>query len=94
MQKKLERKRNFRHVSEQDLGLDFNDRPHSPLADPVSAEKSLSPGGADHWSSVAVPHPLPVPESLLTRRRESSGSVLTQGHLGSSEEGPGHVLGR
>ncbi|KAJ6335160.1 hypothetical protein OIU78_011908 [Salix suchowensis] len=92
MQKKLERKRNFRHVSEQDLGLDFTDRPHSPPADPDSAKKSLSPSGTDHWSSAAVPHPLPVPESLLTWRRESS--VLTQGHLGSSEEGPGHVLGR
>ncbi|KAJ6685931.1 MAP KINASE KINASE KINASE SSK2-RELATED-RELATED [Salix purpurea] len=92
MQKKLERKRNFRHVSEQDLGLDFTDRPYSPPADPDSAKKSLSPGGTDHWSSAAVPHPLPLPESLLTWRRESS--VLTQGHLGSSEEGPGHVLGR
>ncbi|KAJ6404837.1 hypothetical protein OIU84_012917 [Salix udensis] len=65
MQKKLERKRNFRHVSEQDLGLDFTDRPHSPPADPDSARK------------VVV-----------------SGRDGPLGHLGSSEEGPGHVLGR
>eukprot|EP00258_Populus_trichocarpa_P034280 XP_024450299.1 mitogen-activated protein kinase kinase kinase 5 isoform X3 [Populus trichocarpa] len=96
MQKKLERQRKLRHVSDQELGLNLNltDRPSSPPADPDSAKKSWSPGGADHWSSVAVPHPLPVPESLLTRKRESLGSVLTQGHPGSSEEGPGHVLGR
>ncbi|KAH8516500.1 hypothetical protein H0E87_004732 [Populus deltoides] len=79
MRKKLERQRKLRHVSDQELGLNLTltDRPNSPPADPDSAKKSWSPGGADHWSSVAVPHPLPVPESLLTRKRELLGSVLT-----------------
>ncbi|CAK7347605.1 unnamed protein product [Dovyalis caffra] len=94
MHKKLERQRKLRHVSEQDLGLNFTDRPNSPPGDPDSARKSRSPGGTDHWSSVAIPHPLPVPELLLTRRRELLGSILGQVHLGSPGEGPNHVLRR
>ncbi|KAJ6675759.1 MITOGEN-ACTIVATED PROTEIN KINASE KINASE KINASE YODA [Salix viminalis] len=94
MIKKLERQRKPRHVSEQDLGSNLTDRPKSPSGDPDSAKKSRSPRGMDHWSSVAVPHPLPVPESLLTRRQEPLGSILGHGHLGSPEEGLNHVLRR
>ncbi|KAG5230964.1 mitogen-activated protein kinase kinase kinase [Salix suchowensis] len=92
MIKKLERQRKPRHVSEQDLGSNLTDRPKSPSGDPDSAKKSRSPRGMDHRSSVAVPHPLPVPESLLTRRQEPLGSILGHGHLGSPEEGLNHVL--
>ncbi|KAF9668607.1 hypothetical protein SADUNF_Sadunf14G0021200 [Salix dunnii] len=94
MIKKLERQRKPRHVSEQDLGSNLTDRPKSPSGNPCSAKKSRSPRGMDHWSSVAVPHPLPVPESLLTRRQEPLSSILGHGHLGSPEEGPNHVSRR
>ncbi|KAJ6878858.1 mitogen-activated protein kinase kinase kinase 5-like [Populus alba x Populus x berolinensis] len=94
MLKKMERQRKPRPVCEQDLGSNLTDRPNSPSGDPDSAKKSRSPSGTDHWSSVAVPHPLPVPESRLTRRQEPLGSILGHGHLGSPEEGPNHVLRR
>jgi mitogen-activated protein kinase kinase kinase len=94
MLKKMERQRKPRPVSEQDLGWNLTDRPNSPSGDPDSAKKSRSPSGTDHWSSVAVPHRLPVPVSLLTRRQEPLGSILGHGHLGSPEEGPNHVVRR
>ncbi|KAH9692686.1 mitogen-activated protein kinase kinase kinase 5 [Citrus sinensis] len=72
--RKLTRVRKLRHVPDDELGLLMTDRACSPSASPDSARMSPSPGTSDHWSSSAVPKPLPLPDlASLFRKPESSG---------------------
>ncbi|KAJ0024877.1 hypothetical protein Pint_08857 [Pistacia integerrima] len=85
--RKLRRMRKLRHATDDELGLSSTDRssPSSGLT-----RKSRS---SDHWSSFAVPIPLPLPESSVLRRPDSSGS--NPGHsLQLPEEGLSSSLGR
>ncbi|KAL8128158.1 mitogen-activated protein kinase kinase kinase 5-like [Apium graveolens] len=62
--RKLTRQRKLRHVTEFDLGLQpVDDRSKSLPVSPNSG--SLSPPNFRHWSTPAVPQPLPLPESHL-----------------------------
>lgn len=72
--RKLTRVRKLRHIPDDELGLLMTDRACSPSASPDSARMSPSPGTSDHWSSSAVPKPLPLPDlASLFRKPESSG---------------------
>ncbi|XP_021896470.1 uncharacterized protein LOC110813579 isoform X2 [Carica papaya] len=85
--RKLTRQRKLRHVSIDDLGLQFSDFPYKLSASPELTRKSPSPTVSDHWSSSAVPKPLPLPASSSLRKPNSLGS-------NSPGEGPGGVLAR
>ncbi|KAI4316747.1 hypothetical protein L6164_024695 [Bauhinia variegata] len=95
-QRRLTRQRKLRHLSPHDVGLHFTDtEPSSLPATPQSSRKSMSPGGSDHWSSSAVPQPLPLPESPLTRRPESTTPNTGQAQIVSTPvEHPGSAFGR
>lgn len=87
--RKLTRVRKLRHVPDNELGLLIADRACSASASPDSARKSPSPGSSDHWSSSAVPKPLPLPDlASLLRKPESSGS--NSGHGFESPDGRPH----
>lgn len=93
-QRRLTRQRKLRHLSDYDVGLQFTDDSSLP-ASPHSSLKSRSSGGSEHWSSSAVPQPLPLPELPLTRRPESTAPSPGHLHLGSpSLEHPGFAFGR
>ncbi|KAJ4701817.1 Pkinase domain-containing protein [Melia azedarach] len=83
--RKLTRLRKLRHVSDDEVGFPLTDRSISSSCSPDSARKSPSPCGSDHWSSSAVPKPLPLPEFPFLRRPESSSSSPGRG-FGSPEE--------
>ena len=94
-QRRLTRQRKLRHLSDHDIiGLHFRETSSLP-ASPQSPRKSRSPGcSSEHWSSSAVPQPLPLPESPLTRRPEST--IANSGHspLGYPPvEHPGYAFG-
>ncbi|XP_054798590.1 mitogen-activated protein kinase kinase kinase 5-like isoform X2 [Prosopis cineraria] len=80
--RRLTRVRKLRHLTDHDVGLHLTDD-SSLLASPPPSLKSRSSGGSEHWSSSAVPQPLPLPESPLTRRPESTGPNPGQFQLGS-----------
>ncbi|KAH1252426.1 Mitogen-activated protein kinase kinase kinase 5 [Glycine soja] len=70
-QRRLTRQRKLRYLTDKDAGLhSTSSLPASPLPSFKSASSS------DHWSSSAVPQPLPRPDSPLTRRHDHH-------HLGS-----------
>lgn len=83
-QRRLTRQRKLRHVSDEDLGFHSSHRFRSSPCSPDFARKLksvLASAGSDHWSSSAVPQPLPLPEASLPRRpdstsREGSGSPV------------------
>ncbi|CAK9178609.1 unnamed protein product [Ilex paraguariensis] len=61
LNRKLTRQRKLRHVSDAELGLRVNhDRSQSLPVSPDSGVRS--PRNVGHWSSWAVPQPLPLPE--------------------------------
>ncbi|XP_028757605.1 mitogen-activated protein kinase kinase kinase 5 isoform X2 [Neltuma alba] len=92
--RRLTRARRLRHLTDHDVGLHLTDD-SSLMASPPSSRKSRSSGGCEHWSSSAVPQPLPLPESPLTRRPESAGPNPGQLHLGSpSVDHSGFAFGR
>ncbi|KAK4276646.1 hypothetical protein QN277_014772 [Acacia crassicarpa] len=80
--RRLTRARKLRYLSDHDVGLHLTDD-SSLLPSPPSSRKTRSSGGSEHWSSTAVPQPLPLPDSPLTRRPESTGPNPGQSHLGS-----------
>ncbi|CAL0319020.1 unnamed protein product [Lupinus luteus] len=67
-QRRLTRQRRLRYLTDQDAGV------HSTSSLPASPIRSFNSGGSysDHWSSSAVPQPLPLPETPLTHRPESA----------------------
>ncbi|KAK9271230.1 hypothetical protein L1049_026820 [Liquidambar formosana] len=87
--RKLTRQRKLRHVEDQELGLEVIDRARSLPVSPDSILGEQPPGGVDHWSSFAVPQPLPLPElSTIIRRREGKSGLNTrQGGVRSPGEG-------
>ncbi|TKY75105.1 Mitogen-activated protein kinase kinase kinase YODA [Spatholobus suberectus] len=82
-QRRLTRQRRLRYLTDKDAGL------HSTTSLPASPLPSFKSGStSDHWSSSAVPQPLPLPESPLTRRHDHQ-------HLGSPPfERPGFAFPR
>ncbi|XP_065881364.1 mitogen-activated protein kinase kinase kinase 5-like isoform X2 [Euphorbia lathyris] len=82
--RKLTRQRKLRHVTHRDIGLHFTDPFNSPHDSPGSATKQ--PSSSNPWFSSAVPQPLPLPETPLTKRPESSGWNFGQPLLGSPDE--------
>ncbi|KAF3446227.1 hypothetical protein FNV43_RR11406 [Rhamnella rubrinervis] len=72
-QRRLTRQRKLRHVTEQDLGLPSAERSRSSPVSPDSSRNSRSPCRlVDHWSSFAMPQPLPLPGSYVIRRPDST----------------------
>lgn len=70
-QRRLTRQGRLRYLRDKDVGL------HSTTSLPASPLPSFKSGStSDHWSSSAVPQPLPRPDSPLTRRHDNH-------HLGS-----------
>ncbi|RDX68248.1 Mitogen-activated protein kinase kinase kinase 5, partial [Mucuna pruriens] len=64
-QRRLTRQGRLRYLTDRDAGLhSTNSLPASPLPSFKSCSTS------DHWSSSAVPQPLPLPESPLIRRHD------------------------
>ncbi|ESW08646.1 hypothetical protein PHAVU_009G062400 [Phaseolus vulgaris] len=80
-QRRLTRQGRLRYVTDKDAGL------HSTTSLPSSPLPSFK-SASDHWSSSAVPQPLPRPDSPLTRRYDHH-------HLGSPPfEHPGFAFPR
>lgn len=74
-QRRLTRQRKLRHVTDQDLGLSLAVRTSSSPVSPDSSLKPRSPCGVvDHWSSSAMPQPLPLPGSCMIRRPDSTAA--------------------
>ncbi|XP_020219286.1 mitogen-activated protein kinase kinase kinase 5 [Cajanus cajan] len=66
-QRRLTRQNRLRYLTDEDAGL------RSTISLPASPLPSFKSGSSsDHWSSSAVPQPLPLPESPLTRRHLGS----------------------
>ncbi|XP_027355560.1 mitogen-activated protein kinase kinase kinase 5-like [Abrus precatorius] len=63
-QRRLTRQRRLRYMSDQDAGLGLHPTSSSLPASPLPSFVKSS----DHWSSSAIPQPLPRPDSPLTRR--------------------------
>lgn len=64
-QRRLTRQGRLRYLTDKDVGL------HSTTSLPASPLPSFKSGSnSDHWSSSAVPQPLPLPDSPLTRRHD------------------------
>ncbi|CAJ1973360.1 unnamed protein product [Sphenostylis stenocarpa] len=82
-QRRLTRQGRLRHLTHKDSAL------HSTTSLPSSPLPSFkSTSASDHWSSSAVPQPLPRPDSPLTRRHDHH-------HLGSPPfEHPGFAFPR
>ncbi|XP_019437994.1 PREDICTED: mitogen-activated protein kinase kinase kinase YODA-like isoform X1 [Lupinus angustifolius] len=79
-QRRLTKQKRLRYLTDQDAGVNSTSSlPASPL--PCFNIGSCS----DHWSSSAVPQPLPLPETPLTHRSESTilYSASYYAHLGS-----------
>ncbi|XWS59073.1 hypothetical protein CRYUN_Cryun08bG0090900 [Craigia yunnanensis] len=94
-QRRLTRQKKLRHVTDDELGLRFNDiygsfsSPCSP--DITAARKSRSPDGSEHWSSSAVP--LPLPKVFINRKLKTSGSSPGPSQLASPDEGLASAVG-
>ncbi|KAK7383097.1 hypothetical protein VNO78_28766 [Psophocarpus tetragonolobus] len=86
--RRLTRQRNLRHLGDQDIGFfhsdDFSSFPGSP--------EYPSHGDSDHRSLSALPHPLPLPEALLTRRTKSINCGSVNRRLSSSLEQHGFAV--
>ncbi|KAE9586787.1 hypothetical protein Lal_00005005 [Lupinus albus] len=79
-QRRFTKQRKLRYLTDQDAGV------NSTSSLPASPLPSFNIGScSDHWSSSAVPQPLPLPETPLTHRSESTilYSVGYYAHLGS-----------
>lgn len=79
---RLTRQRKLRYLSDYEVGLHVSDD-SSLSASPQASLNSHSPGGSEHRSTSAVPQPLPLPESPLTRQPESTGPNAGHVQLGS-----------
>ncbi|XVE69997.1 hypothetical protein DITRI_Ditri10aG0036300 [Diplodiscus trichospermus] len=92
-QRRLTRQRKLRHVTDDELGLRFKDvhlsfsSPGSP--DMTAGRKSRSHDRLDHWSSSAVPKPLPLPEVFKNQKSKTSSSSPGPSQLAPSAEGVG-----
>lgn len=73
-QRRLMRQKKLRHVSDEDIGLSPAESSRSsPVSPDSSRNPRPSPGGwVGHWSSSAMPQPLPLPGSSATRRSDSN----------------------
>ncbi|XVE94827.1 hypothetical protein REPUB_Repub02eG0043200 [Reevesia pubescens] len=97
-QRRLTRQKKLRHVTDDELGLRFNDidrsfsSPGSPNT--TSVRKSRSSDVLEHWSSSAVPKPLPLPEVFINRKLKTSGSSPGPSQLASPDEGLASAIGR
>ena len=97
-QRRLTRQKKLRHVTDDEIGLRFNDidrafsSPCSP--DMTVARKSRSPDRLEHWSSSAVPKPLPLPEVFRNRKSKTSGSSPGSSQLASPDEVLASAVGR
>ncbi|XP_015884780.1 mitogen-activated protein kinase kinase kinase 5 [Ziziphus jujuba] len=80
-QRRLTRQRKLRHVSYKELGLhsESDERSRSSPVSPDSSRKSRSPCAVDHWSSSAMPQPLPLPGSSFNRKPPDSNPVDAAG---------------
>ncbi|OMO74876.1 hypothetical protein COLO4_26442 [Corchorus olitorius] len=96
-QRRLTRQRKLRHLTDDDLGIfsfSCKDRPFSLPGSPVTARTKLrSPDGLEHWSSSAVPKPLPLPEVFGNRKSNTPGSSPGPSQLSSPDEGLGPASG-
>lgn len=73
-QRRLMRQKKLRHVSDEDIGLSSAE---SSRSSPVSPDSSRNPRPSPgwwvgHWSSSAMPQPLPLPGSSVPRRSDSN----------------------
>ncbi|XP_007017362.2 PREDICTED: mitogen-activated protein kinase kinase kinase YODA isoform X1 [Theobroma cacao] len=96
-QRRLTRQRKLRHVTDDELGLRFNDIDRSfssPGSPDTAARKSRNPDCLEHWSSSAVPKPLPLPELFTNRKPKTSGSSPGPSQLASPDEEPASAFGR
>ncbi|XP_022772825.1 mitogen-activated protein kinase kinase kinase 5-like isoform X2 [Durio zibethinus] len=97
-QRRLTRQRKLRHATDDELGLRFSDidrsfsSPGSPVRTP--ARKLRSPDWLEHWSSSAVPKPLPLPEVFRNRKSKTSGSSPGPSQLASPDDGLTSSVGR
>lgn len=65
-QRRLTRQKRLCYPNDQDVGESFNS---TDVAVSFSLPTSPYRTSSDHWSTSAVPQPLPLPESPLTTRR-------------------------
>ncbi|XVF63981.1 hypothetical protein PTKIN_Ptkin09bG0130300 [Pterospermum kingtungense] len=98
-QRRLTRQRKLRHVTVDELGLKFTDidRSFSSPCSPdttTDARKSMSADRLDHWSSSAVPKPLPLPEVFRDMKSKTSGSSPGPSQLSPPGEGLASGVGR